>query len=189
MAGSASHTTPSAVAPVPSWWQRGGMQMRAVALVLASALAAGGCAAGADATGQERSRAESTGVSDCAADVVHGPLPPWARSGFDPPGQDVTYALGESGDIVAVLFGYPLMAEPGPDRANKILWVGRVLGEGLADLVINATSDTGATMADTVSGGPGPSIIDVPSAGCWTFDLQWGGHRDAMTLPFDASGP
>jgi hypothetical protein len=34
-----------------------------------------------------------------------------------------------------------------------------------------------------VEGGPGPSIIDVPAAGCWRFELSWPGHADQVYVP------
>jgi hypothetical protein len=33
--------------------------------------------------------------------------------------------------------------------------------------------------------GPGeiyPSIVDVPQAGCWHFDLSWSGHKASVEL-------
>lgn len=125
----------------------------------------------------------------CAASVTVGPLPEWARTGFTPPDQSIAHVLGDGGDIVAVLFGYPLQAPPGTERGNKILWVGRVLDESPADLVVHGTSDTGDVVDDKVSGGPGPSIIDVPSAGCWTMDLTWGSHHDVLRLPYGPPEP
>ena len=122
--------------------------------------------------------------ASCASSVVDGPLPEWARTGFTPPDQSIAHVLGARGDIVAVLFGAPLQAPPGTQRGNKILWVGRVLDDGSPDLVIHGTSDTGATLDESVPGGPGPSIIDVPSPGCWTFALSWGSHSDVIRVPY-----
>jgi len=35
-----------------------------------------------------------------------------------------------------------------------------------------------------VAGGPGPSIIDLPAAGCWSVNLSWSGHHDHLTLRY-----
>lgn len=128
--------------------------------------------------------AGTSSLDACASAVIDGPLPEWARTGFTPPDQSIAHVLGENGDIAGVLFGYPMQAPPGTERGNKILWVGRVLDDGPQDLLIHGTSDSGATMDDSVAGGPGPSIIDVPSPGCWTFDLEWGSHADRVSVPY-----
>ena len=31
-----------------------------------------------------------------------------------------------------------------------------------------------------VAGGPGPSGIEMPGSGCWTFDLRWAGRSDRL---------
>jgi hypothetical protein len=106
--------------------------------------------------------------------VVGGaPLPTWARAGFTPPDQTTTYVQGAGGDIVGVLFGWPLTAPPSRDRQNKILWVARV-SEGGDPLRITARLASSDVVARRqVQSGPGPSIIDLPAAGCWRFDLTW----------------
>lgn len=149
-----------------------------VALVVAAGLLAG-CASPA---GEIPTATPSR--TSCADAVVEGPLPEWARTGFTPPDQSVPHVVGDRGDIVGVLFGAPLQAPPGVERGNKILWVGRLLDDGPQDLLVQGTSDTGASMEDTVPGGPGPSIIDVPSPGCWTFSLTWGSHGDVVHVPY-----
>ena len=75
---------------------------------------------------------------------------------------------------------------------NKILWVARVGAEDVADLVIHAqrmqgTRLVGSPVRRSVAGGPGPSIIDLPRAGCWSVDLSWSGHHDHLTLRYSAS--
>ena len=168
------------------------------ALVAALVLAVGGVA-GCDGSGDdagERSPAASpagpaapaglaTGAAGCVAPLT-GPLPTWARAGFS--GDAVAiHVFGERGDIVAVLFGHPLRQPPAPDRNNKILWVSRVSQDPGDPLEIEAKLDgTGPTVRREVPGGPGPSIIDLPSAGCWRLDLTWSGHRDAVWLTYQA---
>lgn len=148
-----------------------------------SPIAALVAAAGALVAGCSAPASMPPGPTDCPA-VVDGPLPEWARTGFSPPNQDVTYVEGERGDIVAVLFGYPLeVAATGAGSGEKILWVGRVLDDAPADLVVRGRSGQ-ATMNTVIRGGPGPSSIDVPVAGCWTMNLTWGSHRDVVRLAF-----
>jgi len=119
----------------------------------------------------------------CRTDVTPRPLPRWARTGFSPPAQRVPYVLGDAGDIVAILWAdhAPLTAPPRPDRNNKILWVSPYGGT----LRIEATrTGSDRTVVRTVDGGPGPSVIDLPSPGCWSLDLRWGGHRDHLRLGY-----
>lgn len=121
----------------------------------------------------------------CDTAVETSPLPVWARGGFTPPDQSIAHVTGSKGDIVGVLFG-GLHAPAGGDQANKILWVASVAGgAGDPDLKIHATlngSDLGVDRV--VTGGPGPSTIDVPQAGCWTFNLSWSGHQEQVAVPF-----
>jgi hypothetical protein len=73
------------------------------------------------------------------------------------------------------------------NRNNKILWVSRLSQQLPAPLVIRATlNGTGRTVTREVIGGPGPSIIDLPAPGCWTFDLNWSGHHDELDLRYVA---
>ena len=44
-----------------------------------------------------------TAEAVCATAVTYGPLPVWARSGFQPANVAMPYVLGAHGDIVAVL--------------------------------------------------------------------------------------
>jgi hypothetical protein len=120
----------------------------------------------------------------CAADVAAAPLPGWARSGFQPPDQPVPYVTGGHGEIVGVLFGSPLSAPPAPDRNNKILWVPRDPAAA-GPLTITATRADGAgTASQQVPDGPGPSTVDMPSAGCWRFALTWPGHSDQVLVAY-----
>jgi hypothetical protein len=121
----------------------------------------------------------------CATAVQTSPLPEWARGGFTPPDQAIAHMTGSRGDIVGVLFG-TLHAPPLPDQGNKILWVAHVAGgSGDPDLKIHATlNGTNVAVDRVVSGGPGPSTIDVPQPGCWTFTLSWSGYQERLAVPF-----
>jgi len=88
--------------------------------------------------------------------------------------------------IVAILFGDPLSAPPALDRNNKILWVAKRI-DGATDLRITAQRMDGSValgqaVERTVAGGPGPSIVDLPVAGCWRLALAWGAVSDSPDL-------
>jgi hypothetical protein len=129
----------------------------------------------------------------CTGAVDTGPLPVWARDGFAPADQSVPHVVGAGGDIVGVLFGLPLHSPPAPDRANKILWVARPgatadNGDSLGtELAIRARlNGVGTTATASVAGGPGPSVLDLPAAGCWTVTLTWSGRTDTVALRYSA---
>lgn len=135
--------------------------------------------------------AESATTGACSSPVTDGPLPTWARNGFHPPTLAMPHVLGARGEIVAVLWARsrPLLAPPAGDRANKILWVSKAPLAPPSNLAIAARRvqggrAVGATQHRTVEGGPGPSIIDMPSAGCWRFTLRWSGHTDSVDLAY-----
>jgi hypothetical protein len=123
----------------------------------------------------------------CAGQPPVSPLPVWARSGFSPADQAMPHVMGEAGNIVAILWisRDALHSPPLQGRNNKILWVSRIPLTPPDPLVIKATL-AGGTRTATVSvpGGPGPSIIDLPAPGCWTFHLSWSGHTDELKLRY-----
>jgi hypothetical protein len=134
--------------------------------------------------------AQPAAAGSCASAVVYGSLPTWARAGFSPPSIAMPYALGAHGDIVAVLWARhdPLVTPTPPGRNNKILWVSKLFGSPLeitARQLVGGTA-VGAVQRRTVAGGAGPSIIDMPTAGCWQFTLRWSGHVDTLDLPYAA---
>lgn len=94
------------------------------------------------------------------------------------------HVMGDRGDVVAAIFGYPLAVARSDGSANKILWVSKVQAPPGA-LVIEATLDgTDVSATRRVPGGPGPSIIDLPQPGCWHLKLTWPDHTDAMGLVY-----
>lgn len=160
-----------------------------LALALASVLV--GCASDPDEPAARHTSPAGAAPAplSCDAAVRNGPLPGWARTGFRPPGQTVRYVLGERHTIVGVVFGYPLVAGERQDgKGNKILWVGRTDdGEATTDLEITARlNGTSVEVTRSVSGGPGPSLIDLPEPGCWTLDLAWGAGHDRLAVPYSA---
>jgi hypothetical protein len=99
------------------------------------------------------------------------------------------HVMGQAGDIVAILWAPrdALRSPALPDRTNKILWVSRVPVVAPYRLVIKATmAGSRRTTTATVPGGPGPSRVDVPAPGCWTFHLSWSGHTDQLSLRYVA---
>jgi hypothetical protein len=154
------------------------MRFVPVALALAFALvAANGVAPAAPAT------------APCRQHLERGVLPVWARSGFSEPKPELPHVLGRSKRIVAIVFGYPLLSPPSPRRANKILWVARAPARPLSDLRISArlmrgADASGRVVERRVRGGPGPSIINLPGAGCWRLTLRWSGRSDTLDLVY-----
>ncbi|WP_405432411.1 hypothetical protein [Micromonospora sp. NBC_00617] len=152
----------------------------------ASTPAAGGAAAPPAAT--------ASAATGCASRVETGSLPDWADAGFHGDTR-APHVFGARGDIVAVLFAHPLALARPDGSNNKILWVARSAmtspdPSAPATLVITATLDgTDTTVTREVAGGPGPSIIDMPSAGCWHLELRWSGRTDTMDLVYAERKP
>ena len=121
-------------------------------------------------------------AAGCAADVAPAPLPGWARAGFSPPDQAVPFVVGERGTILGVLFGQPLSAPAAPDRGNKILWVTRD-PHPAGPLTITAALD-GAVTTLEMPEGPGPSLVDLPTPGCWRLTLAWPDHTDRVAVAY-----
>ena len=144
-------------------------------------------AAGATAAQASTAHAGVVTSNGCAGQPPVSPLPVWARSGFSPADAAMPHVMGEAGNIVAILWATrdALHSPPLQDRSNKILWVSRVPLAAPDPLTIRATL-AGSTRTATVSvpGGPGPSIIDLPAPGCWTFHLSWSGHTDELKLRY-----
>jgi hypothetical protein len=128
----------------------------------------------------------------CRSLVKDRVLPVWARTGFSDPRPRMTYTLGASGRIAAIPFG-SLDSPPAADHNNKILWVSHVEAQPGRDLTISAQRmDGGERIGEpvkrTVMGGPGPSIINLPSPGCWRFTLHWSGWSDQLDLQYSRAG-
>jgi hypothetical protein len=136
-------------------------------------------------------RASATAVTACRAQVHRDVLPVWMRGGFSGPRPRVPYALGSRGAIGAVIFGWPLKSPPLPGRNNKILWVPRHTAKTIAPFwirlqLMNGNEAVGAPVRKIMATGPGPSIVDVPAAGCWRLTFSWSGRRDTLDLEYTA---
>jgi hypothetical protein len=133
-----------------------------------------------------------SGRDACRSEVERGALPEWARAGFSDPEAGVPHVVGRAGDIAAILFGHPLLSPPSSERANKILWVSRPAEKPPSDLRIEAQRMdgprlVGRPLSRTVSGGPGPSIVNLPAAGCWRLTMRWSGRSDGLDLQYAAT--
>jgi hypothetical protein len=128
-------------------------------------------------------------VEPCSPRVRYGVLPVWMRGGFGPSPR-TTYALGRRGAIGAVLWGARTFdSPPARHRSNKILWVPRHLSKTVAPLwiklqMMEGTHAVGAPVRRVIPTGPGPSLVDAPSPGCWRLTLTWSGRRDTLDLAY-----
>jgi hypothetical protein len=42
----------------------------------------------------------------------------------------------------------------------------------------------GQHVVRVIVGGPGPSYLNLPTAGCWRLSLQWSGRSDELDLDY-----
>jgi hypothetical protein len=161
------------------------------ALALAILLGGAGVLSGCSSTTHARAQAKTgqAALKPCDSRVLYGVLPVWARGGFSSPRPRMPHVLSASGQLTAILWANPLLSPRPKNHNNKILWVARVPDSSGADLHISAqrmigASKVGSPVARTLKGGPGPSIINMPAAGCWRFTLHWAGKSDAIDLHY-----
>jgi hypothetical protein len=124
----------------------------------------------------------------CAGTVLTDALPPvWAQGGWSQPAAPwpVPWAFGTGKDAVAYVFATQLVAGASPrvnGTNNKILWESKDLPSG-GGVAIDAHPMGQTQPVVTIAGGP--SIVDLPTAGCWTFALSWssnGRHTSTINL-------
>ncbi len=148
---------------------------RGVAGVVGIVLLAVG--AGCTAASQAGNDAAGREPQATCAPLQTGAPPVWARAGFTgdsyPP-----FATSSSGDVVALVFGDPLSAPPVAGRNNKILWVDR---DGAHEMAVTARVE-GRNEVTRLRLDVGPSIVDLPAAGCWHLDLRIGDRNDSIDL-------
>src|SRR5579872_434042 len=126
-----------------------------------------------------------TYAGGCAGTVLTDALPPtWAQDGWNHPQAPwgVPWARGTGGNAVAYLFATELVAGGSPrvdGTNNKVLWVAK---GGPPSFTIEAHPLNAIQPVVTIAGGP--SIVDIPTAGCWTFHLSWGlsGQSGSSTI-------
>jgi hypothetical protein len=145
-------------------------------LAFALLLSAAACAPAQSARVQASPIATHTFAGGCAGTTLTDAVPPvWAQAGWTHPGKApwaVPWALGSGGQSVAFLFARQLVAGTSPrvdGTSNKVLWVAK----GIAPNFVVAGTPMGAVQPAVAVNG-GPSIVDVPAGGCWTFRLSWG---------------
>lgn len=150
--------------------------MRATLSVLVGLIIASGCTPNSAAQVQPTpSIAVHTFAGGCAGTMLTDALPPaWAQGGWSQPHApwEVPWALGTGGNAVAYLFATELVAGPSPrvdGTNNKVLWVAK----GAAPSFMVEAHPLGESRP-LISIAGGPSIVDLPTAGCWTFQLSWG---------------
>jgi hypothetical protein len=112
--------------------------------------------------------------------VVQGGIPSWLdeAGGHNNP-TSLRYVVAHPPLVAGFLFSDPLRAGHPENPANKILWVVRTPRDG-SQLIIDGRP-LGAALprvhearpADSSPGEIYPDGIDVPTAGCWQFDLSW----------------
>jgi hypothetical protein len=119
----------------------------------------------------------------CAGTVLTEAEPPvWAQGGWSHvkgTPWPVPWAMAKPGDAVAFMFAGELVAGSSPrsnGSSNKVLWV---MEDPLA-FVVEGRPLGQAQPVVTVAGGP--SIVDVPTSGCWTFDLIQGTRTSVVNL-------
>ncbi len=118
-------------------------------------------------------------VPACNRNISTAALPTWARAGFGPDGLHTPHVFGAHGAIVGILF-VQLRAHQPAGTNNKILWTAQ---DGYGTLHITARLEGSHTTA-TRTVNLGPSIIDLPTAGCWRMTLTWSGHRDTIAFRY-----
>jgi hypothetical protein len=124
-----------------------------------------------------------TVVPACEDRVTRAVLPEWARAGFSEPEPVMPFVRSQSGNVVAIIFSEPLFAPPRPDANNKVLWVWRELSVASSDVRMTARLDgTGPAVTMGLPSPVGPSIVDLPSPGCWRVTLSWPGGSDTLDL-------
>ncbi len=141
------------------------------------------------AAGAGAERTGAAAAAPCRPALSTGVLPEWARTGFSEKRPKLPHVVGRSGDIAALIFGYPLSFPEAKDRGNKVLWVSRVHQRPLDDLYIRAqrmdgTRTLGPLVHRVIADGPGPSYLNLPADGCWRLQLRWSGHTDSLDLRF-----
>jgi hypothetical protein len=173
----------------------GGTAMRLAALVML--LLTAGCSS-ASRPDDSPGNAAPTSTQDRTADLGHpaGPCvpapvrrdspPPWTVSAGVP--SPTPYALGSGEPVAAFFFAYPLRAGHPTSPANKILWVvgaprnGRPLAITARPMSAPGPAVVFHREADSGPGEIYPSVIDLPTPGCWRLDLRWGSHQATIDM-------
>jgi len=133
-----------------------------------------------------QSPSEPTAHGGCGNTEVHtGPIPAWANSGFSGSSTGLPWAAGTPSTAIAMLFATELVARgQRPDgSSNKILWATETSTYQLR-IVARPADGAGSPVAinePTTNGNQVPSIVDLPTPGCWTFQLTWGATQSSRS--------
>jgi len=180
------------------------MRMKTLLTVCVLAVLFEACAAtptgNLGATGQPTSAVSATtdrfvpaagaqaGPGGCgSSQVFSGEVPQTiqAAAGYNAP-KDLRYAISDDGNAAGFLFSDPLKATAKP----KIFWVMHLARAGQPLTITAHPADASTpvvTVTEPADSGPGevyPSIVDVPSPGCWVLSLQWAGHTSSVSLQY-----
>jgi len=140
------------------------------------------------ATSPSRAQPTSGGCGSTQARV--GAVPAWldAAAGHNVP--QLPYVIAVPASAAGFLFARPLRAGHPENPANKILWVVRTPRQGSSlEVDGHPLGSAGPIVhqsqpADSFPGEIYPSIIDVPTSGCWRFMLQWATDRAEVDLNY-----
>jgi hypothetical protein len=122
--------------------------------------------------------------STCSFKLTKGDLPVWARAGFSPPFDATPFVTSRRGDLIGVLFSYPLASRPAkPNSANnKILWISR---EHAGQMEVHAQLVGSTQVVDVGLVPVGPSYVDMSTPGCWHLTLDGPGWTDTIDLVYN----
>jgi hypothetical protein len=176
------------------------MLMRHLTLVCAVICVATACSTGPTSTTHPSAPDTSASASPArgaavvsggcgSTSVLMGGIPAWldeAGAHNNPIGSP--YAISNPEVAAGFLFGYPLRSGHPENPTNKILWVVRFTNNDyLAITAHPAGAASPSIRAQASPASPGqiyPSIVDVPSPGCWHVDLAWSGHHASVELQY-----
>jgi hypothetical protein len=120
--------------------------------------------------------------------LYKGASPVWTASAAPP--EFLVQATGRADIVNAFIFGYPLQTGHRANRQNKILWVVRRPRDGTGLEISGHPLGHSAPVVrvrvapDSQPGEIYPSVVNVPTAGCWHFTLRWHGNDDAIDLRY-----
>ena len=177
--------------------------MRTLVLLMVVLLGVAGCSSSAPKASSPASpspspvdrlpsAAASIVAGGCGStNVYRGGVPPWLdAAGANNNPDSLAYVIASPPVAAGFLFGNPLTAGSPTTRANKILWVVGFPRESTSLVVTGHPVGAGSPIirdsfpADSSPGEIYPSIVDVPSPGCWHIDLSWAGHTASVELQF-----
>ena len=121
----------------------------------------------------------------CGTTSIHqGPAPSWFRPQGAP--DNLPYALASPETAAADLWAFPLRAGHPLGPANKIMWVLKGTFSETLQLTIHPTAAEAPLITDSLApaGHVYPSIEDVPTPGCWRFELITSGQHWTIDLAY-----